>query len=259
MRKIKTILYASLASIFINRVMAGVDPYQIVHDPLFQSIQEENMGLQLEAMGTKGDQWLKMDQQYQQLLLEVKSLQNGFSDTADIQGLLTQVDGLIKQAKSYENYNDPSSQFSQNYKGFSADGESPQTPSEYDAIYKDNVNTTLQTIKNSNDAIEKDLNDPNNSPENISTTVTQARKDIANAEGTTQAVSGLAEINMQILKQLQQMHTQLAAMAESQNAAAGKEIQENATVVEAVRAKLDKDAISVKANYGDHSIHTPKL
>lgn len=234
-----------------------------VGEPVYDLAQDLNMGVQLDAMGeqldTLSDQYTELKTQTTHLENEIAKISE-FSDTADIQTLLGQVNELIKQAESYERYNDASSQFSQNYKGFIEDTGLLKSPSDYDVIYKENVNMTLQTMKNSNDAIEKDLNDPSNSPKNISKTVEQAKFDIRNAAGTTQAVSGLAEINAQILKQLQQMHTQLAAMVESQNAAEAKKIQEEADGMAAVRKKIDDESNNqVDTKYGTYGLNMPKF
>lgn len=233
--------------------------------PVYDFMQDVNMGTQFKAMdaqltalGTEGDQWKKMEQQYQDLEREVSKIAEGNFTQSQITSKLKEVDDLIKQASRQdgESYQAGISQFSKNYPGYSAIDDINNGAS-YDDFYKNNANTTLATLDNSTQAIEQDK--ANNSGEAVDSTIAQARANILKADGTTQAVSSLAEINIEILKQLQSMHMQLAAMATAQNAAMGKKIQEEATEEAGIREKLDNEAKPVEVNYGNYPVKTPKF
>ena len=191
----------------------------------------------------------KMEQQYQDLENEVSKIAEGNFTQSQITSKLKEVDDLIKQASSLdgESYKAGTSQFSKNYPGYNTI-DNINSGTSYDDFYKNNANTTLATMDNSIQAIETDK--ANNTGTAVDDTIAKARSNILAATGTTQAVSSLAEINIEILKQLQSMHMQLAAMAETQNAASAKEIQEKATEKAEVTKDIAKDAEWVSIDSG---------
>ena len=169
--------------------------------------------------------------------------------------MLDEANSLIKQSQDIQYDLNKTTDFAKSYQGYKTieemGGGSGNT---YDSFYKDNANMTLSTINSANKAIE-DTNQTAN--DDVDSTVALAQTHITGAVGTTQAVSGLAEINIQILKQLQAMHTQLAAMAVAQNASAAKQIQEEVTEEAEVSEKLHTEAVPVSMSWDAYTTKQP--
>ncbi len=214
------------------------------------------LGIINDSLGTNSvldkdlfSQLTELQTQTKRLESEINGISKKNFTQSEITSKLNEVDGLIKQASSQDggSYKAGTSQFSKNYPGYNTI-DNINSGTSYDDFYKNNANTTLATMDNSIQAIETDK--ANNTGTAVDDTIAKARSNILAAEGTTQAVSSLAEINIEILKQLQSMHMQLAAMAETQNAASAKEIQEKATEKAEVTKDIAKDAEWVSIDSG---------
>lgn len=233
-----------------------------IGEPVYDVMQDINMGVQLSDMDdqlkTLGQQYTELQSQTKHLKNEINKIADGNFTQSEITRELKKVDDLIKQASKAdgESYQAGASRFSKNYPGYSTI-DSINSGVSYDDFYKNNANTTLATLDNSMQAIEQDKT--NNSGVAVDSTIVKARANILNADGATQAVSSLAEVNIEILKQLQSMHMQLASMATSQNAAAAKQIQEEATEKAEARKKLDADAVSDDYRYGQYPLKLPNF
>lgn len=245
-----------------NTVFAKVLPTPPTNGyPVIDMTAVGQMGEQLTTMNNQYSemikQYNKMQDQYLALQSEINKIAQGNFTQSDITRELNKVDGLIKQANSLDanSYQAGGSQFSKNYYGYSTS--SNLNNNSYNDFYKNNVNTTLSTLDNATQAIETDKK--NNSATAVDNTINQVRANILNADGTTQAVSSLAEINIEILKQLQSMHMQLAAMAEATNAASAKKIQEEATGKVEFGDVVDKDAKEPVLTYGMHPLPEPSF
>ncbi len=246
--------------LWLNTAFSGVLPTPPTRGyPVIDMTAVGQMSEQLSTMNNQYEemikQYNKMQDQYVALQSEIKKIREGNFTQSDITRELHKVDGLIKQASSLEGaaYQAGTSQFSKNYYGYNTT--SNLKADAYHDFYKNNVNTTLATLDNATQAIETDKK--NNAGTAVDSTITQARANILNAEGTTQAVSSLAEINIEILKQLQSMHMQLAAMSEAENAAYAQKIQEEATGKVEFGDIVEKDAEEPVLTYGAHPLPEP--
>lgn len=210
----------------------------------------------------------ELQSQTKRLDSEIKKLSSGDFTESTVTKDLKDVDDLIHQAETSKSYTQ-TGQFGKNYNGYQSDpmssyqtytDENGVERSKFDVFYQTNTNTTLQTINDSNAAIEKDKE--NNDETQVNTTIDNVKNSLTNPKtggGTTEAVSNVAEINIEILKQLQSMHAQLAAMAEAQNAAMGKKIDEDAKEESSVRKSLDDNAVPVSVAYGASPLKDPKF
>lgn len=214
------------------------------------------------SIGKLNEQYDRMKDQLDQQIAAADHLGNEIANLSDFQNpttvkqLLDDANSLIKQSHDIQYSLDTTTDFAKNYQGYKTIEDMGGSDNTYDSFYHDNANMTLSTINRANKAIE-DTNQTTN--DDVDSTVALAQTHITGAVGTTQAVSGLAEINIQILKQLQAMHTQLAAMAVAQNAAAAKQIQEEATEEAEARKKLDDEAVPVEVKYGSYPVKMPKF
>jgi hypothetical protein len=243
--KNKLIIMLAVSNLFFGACFAG-EVTQVFN--VIDSKVEDNTGIQVE----------KMQNQLDSINKEIQALKDGNFHEHDITDLMNEVNGLIKQASS-ESY-DYDTQFSTNYKGYQKDILGAYNVNNYEDFYKKNANITLNTINDANKAIEDDKQQNNVSE--VNTTIDSARANLLNGDkdgqvGTTQAISSVAEINIEILKQLESMHAQLAAMTEAQNAVAAKKIQEEATEKAQVRKELDANAVPVEVKYGTYSLDPP--
>ncbi len=183
----------------------------------------------------------KMDTQYKEMKAEVANLKD-IKDADSIKKLLDDSDSLIAQSTDLEYKLNHDTTFAKNYQGYlTPDKITGGSGNDYQSFYKDNANKTLSTINNANTVID---NTKGVSDSDVDQAVSTAQSDIKNAPGPTQAVAGLSEINTQMLRELQAMHKQLAAIAEAQNADAAKKIEEEATQ----KAEFDSAITSAKAS-----------
>ncbi len=229
--------------------------------PVVDLTQAGNMVTQLQNMD---DQYKRMQKQLDQQIYAADRLKSEIAQLKDFQNpdkvrsLLSKSNSLIAQSKDIEYTLNNETDFAKSYQGYKTlDEMQGVSVSTYDSFYKDNANMTLSTINSANTAIE-DTNKAFND-DTVNSAVGAAQDHITGAKGTTQAVSGLAEINIQILQQLQAMNIQLTAMATAQNAAAAKQIQEEATEEAEARKKLDDEAVPVKVKYGSYPVKMPKF
>lgn len=228
--------------------------FEIVHDPLFSAQQDTNMGLEF---GHMAEQLQELQTQTDRLNKEIAALEN-IENTTNVDGLLKDANKLIAQSRDLEyEINSSGTAFAKSYQGYKSPDEiTDGTGSDYQSFYKDNVNMTLSTINNANKAID---DSKQNTDDTVNQAIIQAKGDIQGASGTNQAVGGLAEINVQILKQLQSMHTQLAAIAEAQNAADAKKIQEEATEEAEFKKVVESSSDSAKADLESIKSHPNNL
>lgn len=232
--------------------------YDVYDEKVMGAVGDTN-----KLLGSGKDGILNTDliNQLEELQKEVKKVTVATNKT-EVANLLNEVNALIAQASktsdalSVNGSINSSGKFALNYHGYDA-GDILNGASTYAEFYQNNANTTLKTMQNATDAIEADNNNSNNTPQKIDTVIGQATEDINGAPGPTQAIGGLAQINAQILKELQSMHTQLAAMVESQNAAAAKKIQEEATTEVGFNDIVTKDAKESVLSYGDNPLPDP--
>ncbi|MBY0378409.1 MAG: hypothetical protein K2Q33_07600, partial [Gammaproteobacteria bacterium] len=228
----KGVFLALIGCILFSRMMASPSPYVIdlaTESHTFDQLAK--MDAQVEALGEGGPINSSLLTQLTELQNEVKHM-SVLSDPTVVTDTLNKVSNLIAQAKKGDkpsvNQFNTTGNFALNYQGYNKDD--PLNGAEsYKDFYENNANLTLKTLQNSTDVVEEDNNNIQNTPDNVQKAISDAQGHIVDAPGPTQAIGGLAEINTQILKQLQSMHTQLAAIAEAQSAADAKKIQEEAT------------------------------
>ncbi|MCE3239266.1 MAG: hypothetical protein K0R24_2247, partial [Gammaproteobacteria bacterium] len=192
-----------LASIFLcNASFGGAIPkppdggYPVMDVTSIARLEDEikEMGKQLEQQTQAADH----------LKNEIAQLSD-FQNPDTVRTLLAESNKLIGQSKDIEYTLNKETDFAKSYQGAKPLGELlGGSGTTYDAFYKDNANMTLSTINSANKAIEgtnKAFND-----DTVNSAVGKAQDHIMSAQGTTQAVSGLAEINVQLLQQLQAMN-----------------------------------------------------
>ena len=256
----KSLLWLVTGLFLTHAALAGVLPSMPTNGyPVIDITAVGKMGEQLSTMNNQYNemvrQYAKMQEQYIAMQSEIARIRQGDFTQSEITRELNKVDGLIKQASSLEAdlYEARTSQFSTNYRGYGTT--SNLNGGSFNDFYKRNVNTTLSTLDSATEAIETDKQ--NNSGIAVDSTISQVRANILNAEGTTQAVSSLAEVNIEILKQLQSMHMQLAAIAEAENAASAKKIQEEAVAAAEARKRLEDNAVPIPVSYGQYPLKSP--
>jgi hypothetical protein len=211
MKKIKTILYVSLMSMMVSRVMAGADPYQLVHDPEFQKIQEKNMVVEIGRMKDQYDELQKQTKHMQQVIEKLGDL-----NSRDVDGYLNEITTLTNESNDLMTELEDKTK----YEDFGANQRA-----NYGKFYDDNTDKTMGVLNNSTETIQKNADE--NTPKEVSDVLNKARTDV-NSDSYIKSMTALADINAEIVKELQLMRAQLTAVAQSQNAVAAKKIQEDA-------------------------------